>query len=290
MLIIIPINGLLNRLRAINSACILSKQLHTKCYVFWIEEPNVCNCTYEDIFTKSNSQFEEIKHLPKNMNPMLPMFLVCGENITTLRGHHHGEQRYIKSLITNGSSINVIRSGGNFYDSETYNRKEFLNEKSLVYQRMEFAMDNILMKTKINCDLITNQMETSIGVHLRFSDLQKFDIKTLKSIYENIVHIFIKHTITDIYIIGDNENYKQTLYKMLTNNNCSCSVHTIKTNNYNRDNSEAIKEALHEWCILSKCKYIIFNNRSSFSTEACVPFLNSVSYHDYSGNMILRDF
>jgi hypothetical protein len=54
MIIIEPLEGLGNRMRAINSARALSRDLGTRCVVLWREMP-VCNCRYSDIFRRDRS-------------------------------------------------------------------------------------------------------------------------------------------------------------------------------------------------------------------------------------------
>ena len=49
MIIIIPVNGLLNRIRSILSAKLIANALGEKLSVLWIPEL-CCNCHYEHIF------------------------------------------------------------------------------------------------------------------------------------------------------------------------------------------------------------------------------------------------
>ena len=49
MLIIVPLNGLLNRIRAIVSAKILADQLNMKLFVIWLPDVRACNCEYDEI-------------------------------------------------------------------------------------------------------------------------------------------------------------------------------------------------------------------------------------------------
>ena len=134
MIVIIPINGLLNRIRTILSAKLIADKLKEELCVLWVPE-QYCNCHYEDIFGNNDklwtgicsSDVKKFKEKYRISITQLPLFFVEKNNVCTLRGHHNGEQRYMKQLIASKCSLKIIKAGGNFYDpeisKETFNRQ-----------------------------------------------------------------------------------------------------------------------------------------------------------------------
>ena len=59
-LIVIPMNGLFNRIRTIISALIISKIHNYKLHILWNGE-DACNCNYNDIFDDNNDLWEVVE-------------------------------------------------------------------------------------------------------------------------------------------------------------------------------------------------------------------------------------
>ena len=123
MIVIIPVNGLLNRIRSILSMKLIADTMNEKMCVLWIPEKKICNCHYEDIFGNNKLLWdyvcsEELEIFTKKYDiiPKKVVWFDESNDICTLQGHGKGEQNFIKKFMDSKCSLKIIKTGGNFHD------------------------------------------------------------------------------------------------------------------------------------------------------------------------------
>lgn len=268
MLIIIPVNGLINRLRFILSSKILADYMNIPLFIFWKKEKDICMCDYNDIFEDNNDLWN---YIPLNMKnefenkynvnlDQCPLFYNEINGISYLRGQHTGEQRYIENILNSKTVIKVITGGGNFYVPELKNKFDIM--KSNLYNKIKF--NNYIINNKYIIP------EETLGVHLRYTDLNKVTDNLHDKVLLSVNNIVKLSTINNILIIGDNINEKTRLSDNLKLKYPNINI--INNNGVltNRNNTKDLQDAIIEWLALTECNYLIYFKNSSFGYESSI--------------------
>jgi len=114
MIIIEPLAGLGNRMRAINSARALSVHLKTRCVILWINDWNNCNCRYSDLFLKAESTWLVEGSFANWITPLSPVFyhkkLDYSEVAQKINDTDFFESWTLTSAFTSGRTMLFIRT------------------------------------------------------------------------------------------------------------------------------------------------------------------------------------
>lgn len=270
MIILIPVNGLFNRIRSILSAYLISKDMKCRLIVLWIPEKNICNCLYEDIL-KNNNLWDYIPSnkinyfIRKNKINIytIPKYLNIINGICYLRGFDKGEQIFMKEFMSSPCQIKIIKAGGNFHNPDiTF--KEYNKLRSKLYKEVRFLEEITSKVPKI--------LPNTLGIHLRFSDMS-YITKNINII--DYIDKFLKiYDLEHIILISDDinkrEEYKDLLNKKYSNLNISIS----KIENSNRNEIKCLQDSIVDWLTLTKCDNLIFFSGSSFGFEAYIANMN----------------
>lgn len=270
MIIIIPVNGLLNRIRSILSAKLISDLLKDTLYVLWIPE-KCCNCYYEDIFGNNDLLWNgihssNIKTFSQKYNipNKIPLYFVEKNNICTLRGYNKGEQHFIKEFINSKCMFKIIKAGGNFYNP-SISKDVFNKQKMDLYSRIVFSKEIIENIPKIT--------PKTLGLHLRYTDrIKKAPCESL--IFNTVKNMINKDSIENIKIVSDDLSRRTQIQNLLKNNFPNINVSTSDIKLITRNNKQGLQYALVDWLTLCHCDSLIFFTGSSFGHESFIWNLN----------------
>lgn len=240
--------GLCNRLRAIDSAIILSKKIDKKLIIIW-ENNNDLGANFKDLF-EDIKNVKIVAQCPKNISfflqkktwlKLLNKTLVLNTEISTLN---------IKLLFKSKTFLNELKRYRYIY---------FETEHAFLYPEnfKMFKPLEVIRKT-------VNKNEVLIGLHIRRTD-------HVYAILNSTTDIFIKtikkeleqNPTTKFYLATDDLEIKSILLGMFKNK--------IITNNFelSRLSLNGVQSAVVDLFSLASCIKIYGSLGSSFSETAC---------------------
>lgn len=175
LVIIRPVNGLANRLRAIACSVALAEDLGARVIVDWRAQEGV-PALDRPLF---GSRFEDTCLIDEVAAQELPdevpigADLRPGSRVLTLRGHRHGEQVYMRRfadlLSQHSPEVILVQSGGLFglgippwaHDSVGLRKR-----RHAAYKKM--GIDADIRSSVLDC--VPFDRERILGVHLRYGD------------------------------------------------------------------------------------------------------------------------
>ena len=271
MIVIIPVNGLLNRIRSILSSKLIANILNEKLCVLWIPE-KCCNCHYEDIFGNNGLLWDgicssDIVSFTNKYNIIpdkIPQYFVELYNVCTLRGFIKGEQYFMPQFMASKCELKVIKAGGSFYDpdisKETYNKQKMELYSHIVFNK--FIIDNIAtIPTK------------TLGLHLRFTDRMKY-VPSSNVIFNTVKKMVYNNSIKNIKIVSDDLDRKGTIMRELQNIFPNINISISDIQDTRRTTARSLQYAMIDWLTLCHCDSLIFFSGSSFGYEAFIWNLN----------------
>lgn len=280
ILILQPVNGFGNRIRAIASGQILARKTKREFYLFWEEsQPNDKFYTpkYDSVF-KAGS-LPQIPHIP--------------EDAVIFAGGHKGEQVLIPEIKKCKADAIVIKAGGIFVPDDETTLKEYNNAKTKIYNSFQY-IDRIQQAVDDFCDLHFKNNNV-LGVHIRRSDRSKHTGPTMNFLDKMIPLLQRKKNTTNnttnnstenserrsstkspynvIFLCTDDKQEERTIENYINEQNTIFDVNivTLPKNSNGRETKEQYIEAVIDWLLLSRTNRIIFSKGSSFGYEACFP-------------------
>ena len=285
-LIIRPVYGLGNRLRALASCYSICKSLGLNLIINWVED-NHCNCS--------------IHSLISNINDI---------------GFVVNEEVYINNLLDNNYKIyNYIETEINgkkdeFIDFDKY-KEVFVKSNCIINSKYSFTNYNSFFKViKFSCrvNYLINSLETTnlIGMHIRmeggreycnssYDNYKNWTEKETKLMFENRERSHINYFANQIKIILEKDPSKKFFiatdmksnYDKLIKFYGSDKIKILERNVFDRSSSQ-IEYALADIILLSKCTEFYGSSWSSFS-EIVVAF--QCRFHSKKVcNMLSNDF
>lgn len=265
---VLPVNGLINRLRCIASSYLASKFLGFDFNVLWYNgadpspycsNDNLCACDITSLFIPDEEflpirnidfDFKKIrKNKQSNIGPLNNTYY-----------YQYDDNKALSFISKRLTSNHVLIGGGKFYgsDSDIANYYSSLNPVSFISQSINYfwktyASYRVLGVQIRGTDMLkagfTPWAKKSLSTH----DIFKAFDKCIDKIYDQYDYIFLS---TDEIEIIDllSSKYSNVIFYPKTE---------IK-----RNSKDAIQLALIDWLLLSKCKYILHTKHSSFGEEA----------------------
>lgn len=275
---LLPVNGLINRTRAIASAHIFALEFGMKFRFLWPDE-EIMNCDPSDIYSTryvSKYYIKESEFVPSELFEARNLFRfgIDGCNLL-VAGGRDGEQRFIPQLKSelqfNSNLLRIsIKSGGLFHacrkidclDCDTFRekRREVYNEIGTSQTVLEeiYEMEKGLAKRYV-------------GVHLRLTDKSHQKVKQnrmLKEYRKRLSKLGEKGKLPDLIICGDEAKGIENLKDYFQKN----GVRVFSRSNLEFDRSKRRNtiSAFADWHLLAKCISVIFVGNTSFAYEAIV--------------------
>lgn len=276
-LVVVLVNGNINRIRALVSGLHLANYLGREVKFVWPFE-KICLDDAQELFSVSfyedlfiNEKFNQVT---KNFRNIKNGISDIAQDTVVIKGSNMGEQFYINKIYYSSKTFNAyskiyIVSGGIFYPPHlTHSQNQLNDERKKFYRQLEFH-PKIIQQV----DIIKNQiLENYIGLHLRYTDLVA-QAPSHKSIVSTAKRISEQQNIKKFYICSDNIKNKSKIKQRLEKAGFEVSVNDRAK--YKRGLPNANRSALIDWMMLASSSHLIHFG-SSFSDEAIM----------YSGNKI----
>jgi hypothetical protein len=287
---LIPVNGLVNRLRAMSSSFIWASENGYRLHIIW-KKSHVMNCDAELLFGPNllNQFFlqkapKEVMEFSLEVNPRFEF----DENRSTvfIAGGRNGEQESLRRLKTcqegnleNLSRI-VVRSGGLFHDCAIegcVDCESFRSKRFDFYSMLEFS---IQVENEMRSRQILS-VPTFQGIHIRQTDKtrdEQVSVERLARIVKKKNELLgISHSNSLVYICGDNASGITAMENALEKRGLNCIAN--KELEFDRNKSSSAISALVDWLQLARANYIVYYGNTSFGYEAAVKgnnFSNSI--------------
>ena len=245
MLIIQPIGGLCNRMRAINSARILAEKRGDFLIVLWFENAEL-NCPFEELF--KSSPFFKVINFRKNWNIRKLWYRLTCQFISNMEiGAHKSEGVLFPDFEATLKKRCYIATEEHFFPCHEY----------------DYFVPTKLLQNKIN-ELIFSLGDYAVGVHIRRTD-------NLPAISKSSTDAFIKcmedelkiNPATVFYIATDDSSEEARLREYFRGHIASNECRDLS-----RNTAAGIKDALLDLYCLASTNKIIGSYYSSFTDIA----------------------
>ena len=243
---IIPEGGLCNRMRVINGGLDLSQKLGTKSILIWCRDKSL-NSTYSDLF-----QQLDIKTYETDRNSFLYKLLLF-------------YAKKIKQCIVLDDHFILEHFRGTFPNSfnKLIGNNIIINSCQSVTLSEDFSMFKISDDISHKILKIDNR---TIGIHIRRTD-NKMSVQysPTKLFIQKIEEEIAKDKTIKFYLATDDLNEENYIKQKFND-----KILTYPKTSLDRNNPQAIKEAVIDLYHLSKCKKIYASYYSSFSDVAAM--------------------
>lgn len=245
MIIIQPIGGLCNRIRAINSAYMLAKERGDTLTVIWFNNPEL-NCPFEKLFLPNDNINVINIHSKWNLKKLWYQFrftFISNEDIKTHKGNGLLDETYRKALPKNI----YIATEEHFYPCHEYHL--FVPTKAL--------------QSRIN-KLCSNFGSHPVGVHIRRTDNKPATTGSSTNAFVQAMKKELRtYPDTMFYLATDDLSEEEQLREIFPGR-----IISNETRDLSRNSNTGIQDALLDlWC-LSNTSLIIGSYFSSFTDIA----------------------
>lgn len=259
----VPVGGLANRMRAIDSAVALSRQCNSPLHIVWFKDQGL-KCRFDQLFAPFDlpgvtvSEASGLDYLlydrPRRKNLFIPRLFqqpIFDRRLYEIKILQRLREQFDFEEWARGHKV-YIASFSYFY--KLHNEEErfaIFKPLPLLQQEIEARMSQFGPHT--------------IGVHIRRTDhifaiAQSPTSLFIDRMQEEIEH----HTDTQFYLATDSEEDK-ALISAQFGDRVLCSPHQA-----NRHSAEGIREALIELYLLSHTQQILGSAQSSYSKAAAL--------------------
>jgi len=257
---IVPIGGLCNRMRVLDSAFELYNNKSVDVEIIWFNK-KILGCSFHELFKPINSP--NIKIIDSKL---VHYFLYDKPRIGNMYIPGLFQAFIFNKIISEKQAFNLIASDFNFMDLIQYKRIFLATCYNFASDKREIKFESLIPLPQIaaKVELITSEFsEHTIGVHVRRTD-------HVQSIAKSPISLFVdkmKHEVslnenTKFYLASDSIEVKKELINIFQNR-IICNFDAVE-----RDNKDGIQNAIIELYALSKTKKILGSYNSSFSIAA----------------------
>ena len=256
MIKIIPVAGLANRMRAIDSALALSLVTNQKLEIIW-EMDQLMSCRFEDLFKPIKKvKISNSKGLPLIYRKADKRNLNVPHLLRTINGYQYFSNEQSAALADSKATLeDMVRNKTSVISS--YSRFYPNAHPFSAFEPIDRLQDQILDQTKAFD-------EHTVGVHIRRSDNKKSIENSPLSLFEQAIREELsQNPNTSFYLASDCQETKQELLEKFGN------LIATDMSPVSRNSREDIQRALVELYVLSKTSKVFGSYWSSFSDTAC---------------------
>jgi hypothetical protein len=280
-LMLIPVNGIGNRIRAIASAALISQVTGMNLRVLWEPEPMLPG-SWEEVFQANNPVFSFVQddsHSNERLaeKEQIPLYVGETADFVYLRGYDKGEQRFAReflNLIRKSNSKNAVIVAGGLFHPGARN----IEQASSKLVRMRRRVLTSLTFTNEVQDRVKNLTPDSrfIGLSIRGTDLIE-QFPGIDSAVAATVKLARRTASKDVFLSTDDNVLVEAAHQELVDN--GFRVHRNSQGTWTRHDSKSIgfpgveaREALSEMLVMSRATAFAASKSSSFSTEIATQF------------------
>ena len=256
-IIIVPMGGLANRMRAIASGLVLSRKYSRPMTVIW-NKNNDLNAPFNLLFeTKSlpfnlldgnNLKYYLYYQYPRKKNLFISRVISSFKGTKLLNIENGLPYGYLDCLLDNYIGDIVITSGLQFYDFDNILIPSIFKFSQRVLDNKKFILENIV---------------PDFALHIRRTDNKEAIKNSPVGLFEKIICDGIAdQPMIKYFLATDDECIKHHLYEKFPNNII------FNSRAADRRSEEGMLDAASEMCIMSECDIIYGSYWSSFSEIA----------------------
>jgi len=254
-LVLYPKYGLVNRLRALASAKILSDYTGRKLFVNWYPSKE-CNIEWAELFVN------KLERYPFHLSSFQ-----AGINLYDDENNADGFYWDMpQSLISNRSEVVAVHTCFNFQFKEM-TKEAYMSAKSLFYK----GLQPVHKVEKSVSDIYKRYFEGNdvVGVHIRRTDHLSFIQKDPRLVcptdmfIEAMRNILNNNSKTMFFLSTDDKKEERRISRVFQD-----AVIVYEKETVRRDTKKGMQGALVDWLLLSKTSMIISSYSSSFGEEA----------------------
>jgi len=251
-LILFPVGGLGNRLRATASAHILAEEAGRAFYLNWIPDPT-CNARWDDLFLNRFPAF------PSDMETLRASHrLHCGD------AHGRLPEDTVKAILDDPRPVVAISTGQQLRPPH---RDDFKQKKSEFYRAL-IPIGPIEEEVRRYLERV--DVPAMVGVHIRRGDLisdkgaNPFAISPIGLFIQACRRELASRRAPGLFLSTDSPRDERALRQAF-----GSLVHSRQGIALDRVSVAGIRDALVDWLLLSRTQFVIRSYFSSFSKEAC---------------------
>jgi hypothetical protein len=243
MIIIEPLAGLGNRMRAINSARALSRYLKTRCVILWTNDGINCNCRYSDLFLSDGFSWVIEGVIANHITPLNPALYHQKLDHVQI-GQKRNDTGFFESL---DPDLRIyIRTYDDFYPNHDYH--SFIPVPHLMERIRKFT---------------STFDDSTVGIHIRRTDnSQSNEHSPTKKFIHYMEQEIRADPSVNFFLATDSPQEEQV---MLSRFGDRIKVHKKK---YSRASLAGMEDALVDMYCLAATQRLYTSWWSSFSTIA----------------------
>ena len=274
-LILMPVNGLGNRLRSLAAGAKVGQLLNRELWVLWRNDQNM-GLSFGDVFESfpnavdANDRLtpEQIDYLYEGLPPYLS--LNADSNLISLRGLDKGEQIFVEDLrnfIREFPSAGIVVSAGNFFDLDLSPSADMEEMLSINFRSRHDTYSGIKFTESIRqLSRVLKPEEPFVGVHIRAGDRSHLIPERRKMLSEVLSACEDVGTQT-VYIATDSLRQRNRWKSGLADRGLLVRA-SDSTEPGRRDTAAAMLSAIADWHVLASSDRLVFSRTSTFATEA----------------------
>ena len=252
--VVIPTQGLCNRLRAIASGYVLARHWGTRLYVCWENEP-CCKCEMGDVLAT-------------------PFDTIDLKTVSTTR-HLFSPKVHTNQLLLSNPRMEeydyLVVIGGHEFKHPDMSELTFLSRKHDVYRSLIFAP--AVEDRVASFERVHGALDRMVAVHFRdfvpqfdMADNYNFaEVSPIEEFVDIVGRIAKRHPDTIFFLSSNTTLARKALESTVPADRMVC----VPSPDRSRDTEAGIVDAVCDLLLLSKCAYIVGTVSSSFSDEAC---------------------
>ena len=275
-IVLVPRNGLGNRLQAWSSASILARAWHVPLDVLWEPEP-AAPAPFDQLFA-GPPEFTGLNQSWLNRSALdefigaphedLPRYLTMSDDgrLAVLAGHDRGEQVFMDQVVALNERVGqpltlVIIAGGLFHlhGSSPDAERVFTAERREFYSSLQW-----------HSEILHRAVEVSptgdyVALHLRTTD-RSLEAPTDRVISSALAHMHSQLGIDSLFIAADTSEGRETWSTRARS--LGFEPWSVDDTDFSRVTLSGGRSAAVDWLLLSRAQAITFAAASTFSWEA----------------------